>query len=143
MSSCYNTLVYIEELSDFITNPDVQHFVYGSDGSMQAVYIITKVYDLRGNVIGNTRYDSKLVSIPGAITETFTAVTQLTNQSGNIDLVYTVGTRKCLVLAGGLTPVDSNVTVQKLVVDGITYDFSDYKAVPIPETSNQLVTIEY
>ncbi len=143
MSSCCNTLVYVEQSADFESNPEIQNFVYGVDGPLQATYVIVNVYDLKGNVIGNTRYDTKIVSIPGSKTATVTGVTQLTNESGNKDFVYTIGTRQFQVVAGQPKLIYSNVTVQKLVVDGVTYDFGDYLAVPIPGSTNEFVTIEY
>ncbi len=144
MSLFCNTLVYVEQSADFVLNPDIPSFVYGSDGPMEAVYTIVNVYDLIGNIIGNTRYDARLVRIPNvSATATVNGVTQLVDDSGDKYFIYTVATKKMEIVNGIPTLTYSNVTVQKIVVNDITYEHGDYSFVPIEGNTNELVTIKY
>ena len=115
-------------------------FVYGQDGPMEAIYTISDVTDLEGNVIGNRRVDIKTVTIPGSSTSTYSLTTVINDNT----FIYLIGTKSTVLVSGGIEQVVyDNIIVQQVVVDGHTYTEASITIVPIPDTESVIVTIVY
>ena len=139
------TLVYVEEIPNFQADPATDNvFIYGQDGPFKAEYAVLPVSDLEGNLIGTTRVDAKIITIPGSITITYTSVTNLDNGPENAaDYVYVAGTRQYIIVSDGPKIAYENAVVQNVVSCNKTYNHGTIDFVLLPETNKLLVTVSY
>jgi hypothetical protein len=140
-------ITYLEELPPLIFD-DIggdNSYTYAQVDNFKAIYFVTNVFDFAGNRIGDSRYDSKLISLPGGFTITLTTVTKTKSDCGCHDIyIYLAGTRSYQIMSGGeIVLANENTTVQNVVVGNKTYNSGNYDAKIDPKSGKLLVTVTY
>jgi len=126
-----NKIEYKEDLAPENPNtPGDLSATYAQVEHLSAVYFITNVYDINGNKIGESRYDSKITNLPGGITVTYTAITKINSYHGCHDIyIYSTAIRNYKMVSGGKLNLSyENTFVQNVVIDGKSYNSANYHA---------------
>ena len=140
-------IVFLENLPPlrFDDVPEDTAYTSAQKENFSAIYLVDDIYNFNSNVIGDARYDTKIVFAIGGVSLTYTGVIKAKTDCGCHDVfAYISGTRKYQLTSEGKTVLDyKNVVVDKLVVGDKTYNKATYKATYDPKINKLVVTIEY
>ena len=142
---CLEKIMYKEDLPPL--NPKIpgdNSYIYAQTENFSANYFITNIYDFNGIKIGETRYDAKIINLLGGTTVTYTAISKINSYHGCHDIyIYFTGIRSYNIVSGGNIVLSyENTFIQNVVVDGKTYNSTDYHTT-VGSDNKVIVTINY